>query len=255
MTRYREAHTVRVCGRDRESIAAPLPFLADISQGLHTATDVAPYEILLDQALADLQLTTDERTELRCLASDLGLDTAAVRAAHTHFLHSAIDVALDAALVTDDEIDRLLRVAALLDLPAEVVTSRTHPYRTESVTVELVRGNSSVLHRRRRSPARRARGPRARIRARAAPSMTKAVDVLAAADPATMSGKAKSVHKYGKPLFRRKTVPPGYIRAGRRTVHGSSERHRMRLRHVRHNVDREQTEQTLPPVPRNVPRG
>ncbi|MDN2495139.1 hypothetical protein FHY52_00145 [Nocardia nova] len=220
MTRYREAHTVRGCGCDRESIGAPLPFLADISQGLHTATDVAPYEILLDQALADLQLTTVERTELRCLASDLGLDTAAVRAAHTHFPHSAIDVALDDALVTEDEIDRLLRVAALLDLPAEVVTSRTHRLRTESVTVELPEGTAVCFTGDDGLP-REELGALAREYGLVpAPSMTKAVDVLVAADPATMSGKAKPAHKYGKPLFRRKTLPPGYIRAGRRTVHG-----------------------------------
>ncbi|AHH17034.1 DNA polymerase III [Nocardia nova SH22a] len=200
VTRYRTAHTVRVRARDRETIAEPVPFLADISQGLHTTADVAPYEILLDQALADLQLTTEERAELQRLASDLGLDPAAVRAAHTHFLHSAIDAALEDAVVTDAEIDRLLRVAALLDLPAETVTSRTRRYRTESVTVELSEGTAVCFT---GDDGR----PREELVALAqeyglvpAPSMTKAVDVLVAADPATMSGKAKSAHKFGKPV-------------------------------------------------------
>lgn len=199
-TRYRKAHSARVCARHGESIAQPLPFLADISQGLRTAADVAPYEILLDQALADLQLTAEERTELQRLASDLGLDDAAVHAAHTHFLSAAIEAALEDSVVTDDEIDRLLRVAALLGLPAEVVTARTHQHRAESVAVDLGAGTIVCFTGDDGRPREELEQLALEYGLTPAPSMTKAVDVLIAADPATMSGKAKTAHKHGKPI-------------------------------------------------------
>ncbi|NKY49693.1 exonuclease domain-containing protein [Nocardia vermiculata] len=200
VARYTRTSAVRVRNRESEPIDQPVPFLTDLSADLHTAVDTAPYEVLLDQALADLRLTAEERTELRNLASDLGLDDSAIRAAHTHFLRAATDAALEDSVVTDDELDRLLQVAALLELPADTVTARTHRYRTEPVTVELAAGTTVCFTGDDGQPREDLIALALHYGLESAPSMTKAVDVLIAADPATMSGKAKAAHKYGKPI-------------------------------------------------------
>ncbi|WP_156055583.1 BRCT domain-containing protein [Nocardia sp. NRRL WC-3656] len=102
--------------------------------------------------------------------------------------------------MTDDEIDRLLRVAALLGLPAEVVTARTHQHRAESVAVDLGAGTIVCFTGDDGRPREELEQLALEYGLTPAPSMTKAVDVLIAAAPATMSGKAKTAHKHGKPI-------------------------------------------------------
>lgn len=132
---------MQVCRRDGKAhVEPPQTYLAALAQGIHASADVAPYVALLDVAIADLRLTADERTELRALAADLGLDEFAVTRAHRNFLAGLIDAAVEDGIVTDDELDQLCRVAALLDIDVEHVAGRTDQFRATKTELELSAG-------------------------------------------------------------------------------------------------------------------
>ncbi|RIS79098.1 exonuclease domain-containing protein [Mycobacteroides abscessus] len=133
----------RISTRDGHSvIAINTPYLADLTRGVHADIEVAAYVNLLDRAVADLKLTSDERHELAALAAELGLDEHRQERAHREFLNGLIDAALEDSIVTDDEHEQLCRVAALLDLDAKLVTRRTNPYRLTENTIVLAAGLS-----------------------------------------------------------------------------------------------------------------
>jgi DNA polymerase-3 subunit epsilon len=134
---------LRVCLREGHiDVQPPAPYLAALARGVHTSADVAPYVQLLDVAMADLRLTSDERAELHVLANDLGLDERAIARAHREFINGLIDAALDDQLVTDEEHDNLCRAAALLDVDVERVMNRTDPFRAMVADTKLTAGTS-----------------------------------------------------------------------------------------------------------------
>jgi DNA polymerase-3 subunit epsilon len=57
--------------------------------------------------------------------ADLGLDDRAVARAHRESINGLIDAALEDQIVTDSELEQLFRIAALLDVDAELVSRRT----------------------------------------------------------------------------------------------------------------------------------
>lgn len=126
----------------RCAVAVDVPYLADLARGVHADADVAAYVNLLDRAVADLKLTSDEQNELAVLAEELGLDERGRERAHREFLNGLIDAALEDSIVTDDEHEQLCRVAALLDLDIKLVTRRTNPYRLAEDTIALAAGLS-----------------------------------------------------------------------------------------------------------------
>ncbi|MFC4741178.1 exonuclease domain-containing protein [Gordonia hankookensis] len=184
----------------------PAPYLVELASDIHLEPDVADYAVLLDQALADLQLSAAERAELEELARDSGLSAADIARAHRGFLNDLIDTALDDGIVTDDEIDRLVRVAALLNLDPHVVATRTNPFRFTDDVVSLEPG-LTVCFTGDGDTAGRAL-PRAELHAIATAHGLTPVDavtskgcgLLVAADPATLSGKAKAARKFGIPI-------------------------------------------------------
>ncbi len=199
---------LRVLTRDGHAdVEAPAPYLARLARGVHTSVDLAPYADLLDTALADLRLTTDERFELAALAADLGLDSAAIERAHREFLDGLIDAALDDEVLTDDEYDQLCRAAALMSLDIEHVARRVDPYRTRSGSTELTAGLRVCFT----GAAVDATGqPMERTVVEAfarshdldpVDSVTKkGCDLLVAADVATLSGKAATARRHGIPV-------------------------------------------------------
>ncbi|RUP33310.1 MAG: hypothetical protein EKK51_06925 [Mycolicibacterium sp.] len=136
-------HTLprRVLTRDGVTeINVDTPYLASLARGVHADVDIASYAILLDRAIADLQLTGEERHELAELATELGLDDQGRERAHREFLDGMIDAALEDGVVTEDELDQLCRAAALLELDANLVTRRTNPYRLVPEPIALEAG-------------------------------------------------------------------------------------------------------------------
>lgn len=180
------------------------PYVLQLARGLHSPADVAPYVTLLDYAVADLKVDADERRELALLAEDLGLTEHTRTRAHKEFLNGLIDAALDDGVVTDDEFDQLCRTAALLDLDDTVVGARTNPYRITTETVNLRAGIRVCFTGAAQWPDGEP-AEREELEALArqhglepVTSVTKSnCQLLVAADPASMSGKAKSAQKFG----------------------------------------------------------
>lgn len=183
------------------------PYVLQLARGVHTAVDLAPYVTLLDYAVADLKFDADERCELARLAEDMGLNEYSRLRAHKEFLNGLIEAALDDGVVTDEEFDQLCRIAALLELDDAVVSARTNPYRVMTETLELRSGmqvcftgaaqwpNGKPLEREELEDCAR------RHRLEPVDSVTKKnCQLLVAADPASLSGKAKNAQKFGIPV-------------------------------------------------------
>ena len=183
------------------------PYVLQLARGMHTAADVASYVTLLDYAVADLKFDAAERRELALLAEDLGLNEASRIRAHKAFLNGLIDAALDDGVVTDEEFDQLCRAAALLELDDTVVSSRTNPYRMMTETLHLRSGLqlcfTGAAQRPNGEPLEREELEDHALRHGLEPvkSVTKKnCQLLVAADPASMSGKAKNAQKFGIPV-------------------------------------------------------
>lgn len=185
----------------------PAPYLAALAEGLHVSPEVAPYVALLDQALADLKLTDDERAQLVAVADGLGLDEQQVERAHHEFLTSLIDAALDDHVVTEDEYDQLCRAAALLGIDVAIVAQRTDGHRSTAGELRLTAGMRVCF-----TGAATGSGgrelPRSELEAIAegwslVPSSNvsaKSCDLLVAADPWSRSGKAGKARRFGIPV-------------------------------------------------------
>jgi DNA polymerase-3 subunit epsilon len=134
---------LRVCPREghREALP-PAPYLAALARGVHSSVDVAPYVQLLGVAMTDLRLTGEEHADLLILADQLGLDDRATARAHREFMNGLIDAALEDQVVTDEEHQQLCRAAAVLEIDAEQITSRTDPYRAAVAEIALTPGTS-----------------------------------------------------------------------------------------------------------------
>ncbi|SCX31508.1 exonuclease domain-containing protein [Mycolicibacterium fluoranthenivorans] len=207
-TPLRHAQPRRILTRDGfGSASLDVPYLAELARGVRADPDVAPYVTLLDRAVSDLQLSTEERTELAALAHELGLDERQRERAHREFLNGLIDAALEDSVITDTELDQLCRVAALLDLDAKLITRRTNPYRITESTIALGAGlkvcftgaaldelgspidRDAIIH-----PEARAHGLQTRD------SLTKSCGLLIADDTASESTKVDTARRFGVPV-------------------------------------------------------
>jgi len=188
-------------------VIEPPPFVAALAANTHAEPDVAPYEQLLDLAIADLRLTPDERTELDAMAAELGLSTADRERAHRDFISQMIDAAVADHVVTADEYDQLCRAAALLNVDLNFVDRRTDGLRSSTSTLTLSPGLTVCFT----GAATDSTGhdlPRTELEARATAAGLMPVrnvtaskcGLLVAADPNTRSGKAANARKHGIPI-------------------------------------------------------
>ena len=176
------------------------PYVLQLARGAHSTADLAPYVILLDYAVADLKFDAAERHELALLAQDLGLSEASRARAHKEFLNGLTDAALDDGVVTDDEFYQLCRIAALLEVDNVVVSSRTNPYRLMADSIDLTPGLqvcfTGAAQRPNGEPLERDELEYEARRYGLEPvgSVTKKnCGLLVAADPSSMSTKAKKL--------------------------------------------------------------
>ncbi|MCZ7525599.1 MAG: exonuclease domain-containing protein [Acidimicrobiia bacterium] len=180
------------------------PYLAVLAARLDHAgleAGIVAYLELVERAVADLHLDADERTQLTALADDLGLTAAQRAQAHRRFVNDLVDVALDDGVVTDDELDALLRVASALDVDAANVRDRVRGAIARPATVTISPGMTAVFTG--DDPDR----SRAELTAHAEDlglavghGVTKATDLLVAYDTASNSGKATKARSYGVPV-------------------------------------------------------
>lgn len=163
---------------------------------------ILAYLELVDRAVADLHLDAHERVELERFAGELGLDDAHRAQAHRRLVSDLIDAALADHVVTADELDVLLRVAAALDVDARVVEQRTRTARAATVAVRLDAGLEAVFTG--DDPSR----PREDLIHQAqaygltvGKNVTKRTDMLVAFDAESASGKAAKARSYGVPIL------------------------------------------------------
>jgi DNA polymerase-3 subunit epsilon len=166
-----------------------------------------PYLAVLDQVLADRYVSADEDAALSALAESLGLTGIEISRLHRDYLNALARIALADHHLSDDEAADLERVAEILGLPAGAVAAALDQAgagaRPAAVpgSPQLSPGDMIVF-------TGDMAEPREVWMQRAAahgyvphPSVTKNVRLVVAADPDSLSGKAKKARGYGIPII------------------------------------------------------
>ncbi|GLW21759.1 hypothetical protein Mame01_18020 [Microbispora amethystogenes] len=162
------------------------------------------YLALLDQVLLDHHISASEADALVTLATDLGLSREDLNRLHHDYLAALAEAALEDGVVTVAERRELDLVATLLDLSSTAVDEALTRSRDEKVPAvqrfRLAPGDLIVF-------TGEMDGGRDAWEARARqagyvphPTVTKKVRLLVAADPDTLSGKARKARAYGLPI-------------------------------------------------------
>jgi DNA polymerase-3 subunit epsilon len=217
-------------GRLASGEAGLLAELADFMPRVETSDVADPYLAVLDEALADRYLSADENAALGALAISLELSDVEIRRLHKDYLYALARVALADHHLSDTEEADLSRVASILGLPDGAVpaaleaASESQVFHPDGGDLPLERGDLIVF-------TGDMGEPREVWMQRAAehgfvphPSVTKKVRLVVAADPDSLSGKAKKARGYDIPIisvdeFRRAL---GYPEPGASTAGGSA---------------------------------
>ncbi|MCP2326989.1 DNA polymerase-3 subunit epsilon [Hamadaea flava] len=171
------------------------------------------YLDVLDRALLDRHISTTEADALIFVAEQLDLGYYEVIALHENYLQALAFAALADGVVTDDEHDDLVAVASLLGLgpdhldqaidAASQATRDNTPQQApaQAGRFTLARGDTVVFTGQMDEP-RDVWEARAHAKGLVvAERVTKHTRLLIAADPDSMSGKAKQAAKYGIPII------------------------------------------------------
>jgi DNA polymerase III subunit epsilon len=186
-------------------------FLARLVDGLPKVAQPVradEYLAVLDRALLDRHLSATEQDELVETAVELGLTRGDTTDLHQRYLTALAIRAWEDEVVTDAELQDLRQVSALLGLPDSEADNAV------SAARQLVRLNNGSLagFRLRRGDSvvftGQMRLPREEWTERAQQaglgvhnSVTKSTKVVVAADPDSLSGKAKKAHTYKIPVI------------------------------------------------------
>lgn len=164
---------------------------------------VDAYLELLGRALVDRDLSVHEQVELVALAESLGLGREQLLDVHRSYLNAMGALALADGVVTEDERGDLERVAQCLGLGSDAVAHALcgQPGADPSavLVVRLEPGDRIVVT----GDTRRPREEWVALIDRVGlefGGVTKRTKVLVAADPDSLSGKAKKARDYGVPI-------------------------------------------------------
>ncbi|MDZ8275335.1 exonuclease domain-containing protein [Microbacterium aquimaris] len=207
---YPECRRTGVIAKPRSvASAAPGSFLERISANavreVHDGAE-AEYLALLDRCLLDGFISVNEGAQLARVADDLGLTRDAVVALHRDYILELERRAWADGLLTDDEKADLRAVGELLEVGDAAISAAIDdeaPAAAGAQPIEvftLAAGDMVVLT-----------GEMSRDRAHwenelsqrglvAHPNVTKKVALVVAADPDSLSGKAKKARDYGIPI-------------------------------------------------------
>lgn len=165
--------------------------------------ELAAYMELLDRVLEDRRVTDQETTELSACADLLGLSVEEARSAHRQYLGSVVAIAKADGVVTERERRDLASVAELLgeslddiDPPAASRTTQGNSGSLCGLTVCFTGALECTLEGE-KITRERAQELATRAGLVVQPRVTKRLDILVCADPASMSGKAKTAREYG----------------------------------------------------------
>lgn len=189
------------------------PFLSRIARRLPDIPgtfEQREYLALLDSVLLDRRISAHEADQLVELAAALEIGHDSAIRLHVEYFDSLVKTAWADGILTVDEIADLAAVAKLLEIPAERIATALQTPTDSSVattassgsisTLPLATGDRIVLTGEMSRPREvienelRARGyePWAAV--------TKKVKLVVAADPDSLSGKARKARDYGIPI-------------------------------------------------------
>ncbi|GIF12678.1 exonuclease domain-containing protein [Actinoplanes teichomyceticus] len=162
------------------------------------------YLELLDHALLDRHISVSEADQLVDTADRLGLARADVELLHRQYLTSLAAIAFEDLIVTADERRDLDSVAGLLgltgaDVEVALTVAREAPGPTR--TSWRLNPGDTVVFTGSMNPSREIwEADAARHGLNTGDNVTKKTRLLVAADPDSMSGKAKKARQYGVPI-------------------------------------------------------
>lgn len=173
--------------------------------------ELEPYLAVLDRALIDRHLSAAEADELVDTATYLGLSRATVLAGHRRYLTALADAAREDGVITEEESRDLYRVAELLGLDrGDVHTALSEGGSAASAApaplpraaaFALAAGDHVVFTgtNERSREDWHSRAEKAGLVPR--PAVTRRTRVVVAADPDSLSAKARKAREYGLPVI------------------------------------------------------
>ncbi|WP_404285362.1 exonuclease domain-containing protein [Glutamicibacter arilaitensis] len=168
------------------------------------------YLAVLDQALIDRYLSAHEQAQLVELSKSLGIDRARAEQLHLNYFNSLVSAAWHDGVLTEAERSDLEQVAKLLGIDqAMLEQALRHPVDGDSANA--VQGAGSVHNRLEPGSLIVLTGDMSRPRTeietllshagyKPHAAVTKKVSMLIAADPDSLSGKARKARDYGIPV-------------------------------------------------------
>jgi len=163
------------------------------------------YLLLLNMAMQDLIISSEEEGELNKWAEELGVGNKDLEKLHTGYLDSFIQAALRDGVITIQEREMIEKVGAALHLPV-VIPESAQPIKANSdnlsvgkkvcFTGEAIGFNGEQISR------NDLEALAAKVGLHPVSGVTKkGCDVLVAADESSMSGKAKKAKDWGIPVI------------------------------------------------------
>lgn len=182
-------------------------FLTRLTEHLPTSTGSSvhtEYLALLDRALLDRHLSAREHDALAAVAAELGISRSVADELHRSYLGDLAGAAMADGVVTDDERQDLVAVARLLGLPDDAVARALDAAPRadrESVPRFVLSKGDRVVFTGEMAAARETWCARAAAAGLVPhPAVTKHVALVVAADPDSLSGKARKAASYGIPI-------------------------------------------------------
>ena len=168
--------------------------------------EVDAYLALLESALLDQYISSHEQEALVSIAAELGLGRVKAVEIHGAYLDTMAVVALADGVVSADELADLDRVAQLLGLSAGAVAlaldkARSRPATLEPVARFRLQAADRIVFTGDMIVSREIWTERASRSGLEVGGITKSTKVLVAADPDSLSGKAKKARGYGVPVI------------------------------------------------------
>ncbi|MDM8084884.1 exonuclease domain-containing protein [Cellulomonas cellasea] len=203
------------CVRRGSAAERQTPFLARLVDHLPRTAETwecEQYLALVDRALLDRVVSVREQEGLARASVELGIDRPTALQLHRAYLDSLARTAWADGVVTDDEVEDLCAVATLLSLSADdvdralssasagPVVPGTDAEYIAPAQFRLRVGDLVVFTGDMVEPRDTWVGRASRAGVVAHPSVTKKVTLVVAADPDSLSGKARKAADYGIPI-------------------------------------------------------
>ncbi len=198
----------------RGSSAASVPFLQRIAERLPDVSgsvEFVEYLALLDRCIIDRHLSEHESRQLAAVASELGIGRDTAARLHAEYLDQLATVAWGDGVLSATEVADLAAVAALLQVPDALLTAALAPRALVEATSTtdatptlgafvLPTGATVVLTGEMSRPRAELEAALTAAGYRVAGAVSKKVSLVVAADPDSLSGKARKAREYGVPV-------------------------------------------------------